>query len=283
MRPTCSATRIIGSGSAGLTCRGVRPRRGRAPAILAANLVGGQQHGRRSFHRRLLHRRLPAQLPAVADSHPGHRHWGRGGGASQGRPVLRAGDAACAGGYRGRFFSKDAHANLWQARPVLTGMVGFRPHNLLDPLRERPFDVVFLKNVLIYFAPASKKKVVENVRSLIAARGLLVAGPAEGIGDLLKDYVRLQPWLYQRPNEIAGTDHERLASRTRKTICSTAFWATFSTSRTSSSRNSTSGCSNWTSGFTRSSATTRSPATRICSTRCSVRPTASKDCRPCWG
>jgi chemotaxis protein methyltransferase CheR len=100
--------------------------------------------------------------------------------------------------YKTRFFSKDSEG-LWQARLMLTEMASFRQHNLLDPLRERPFDLVFLKNVLIYFAAESKKKVVENVRALIPPGGLLVAGPAEGIGDLLKDYVRLQPWLYQRP------------------------------------------------------------------------------------
>jgi chemotaxis protein methyltransferase CheR len=103
--------------------------------------------------------------------------------------------------YKARYFSKDPHANLWQACPALTQMVEFRQHNLLDPLRERPFDIVFLKNVLIYFAPASKKRVVENVHSLIQPGGLLVAGPAEGIGDLIKDYARLQPWLYQRPKQ----------------------------------------------------------------------------------
>ena len=108
--------------------------------------------------------------------------------------------------YQGRYFSKDARANVWQARPVLTEMTAFCRHNLLEPLRQRPFDVVFLKNVLIYFAPASKKQVVENVRSLIPPGGLLVAGPAEGIGDLLKDYVRLQAWLYQRPVRTAGAD-----------------------------------------------------------------------------
>ncbi len=101
--------------------------------------------------------------------------------------------------YKRRFFSQDTRANLWQAHPTLTEMVAFRQHNLLDPLRERPFDLVFLKNVLIYFAPASKKQVVENVRALIPPGGLLVAGAAEGIGELLKDYVRLKAWLYQRP------------------------------------------------------------------------------------
>jgi chemotaxis protein methyltransferase CheR len=103
--------------------------------------------------------------------------------------------------YKGRYFRKDPQTNLWQARSVLTEMVAFRRHNLLDPLAEQPFDVVFLKNVLIYFAAASKMKVVENVRSLTPPGGMLVAGPAEGIGDLLKDYVRLQAWLYQRPRK----------------------------------------------------------------------------------
>ena len=97
-----------------------------------------------------------------------------------------------------RFFRKAA-ANVWQARPVLMRMVAFRQHNLLDRLRDGPFDLVFLKNVLIYFAPESKRRVIENVRAAISPGGLLVAGPAEGIGELVKDFVRLRPWLCQRP------------------------------------------------------------------------------------
>jgi chemotaxis protein methyltransferase CheR len=100
--------------------------------------------------------------------------------------------------YLARFFVKESEG-LWRARPELAGMTSFRQHNLLDSLRERPFDLVFLKNVLIYFAAESKKKVIENVRALVSPGGLLVAGPAEGIGEMVKDYARLQPWLYQRP------------------------------------------------------------------------------------
>lgn len=101
--------------------------------------------------------------------------------------------------YKKRFFSKATGANVWQARPVLTEMVTFRQHNLLDPLRETPFDLVLVKNVLIYFDRASKWQVMDNVRSLIRPGGLLVAGAAEGIGELVKDFVRIQPWLHQRP------------------------------------------------------------------------------------
>ncbi len=101
--------------------------------------------------------------------------------------------------YQRRYFRKAPTVDLWQACPVLTRMVTFRQHNLLDRLRDGPFDVVFLKNVLIYFAPESKRRVMDNVRLAICPGGLLVAGPAEGIGDLIKDFVRLRPWLYQRP------------------------------------------------------------------------------------
>ena len=103
--------------------------------------------------------------------------------------------------YKKRYFVKAKDSELWQARSVLTEMVSFRQHNLLDPLRERPFDLVFLKNVLIYFAPDSKKRVMDNLLPAIRPGGLLVAGPAEGVADLVKDSVRLQPWLYQRPHK----------------------------------------------------------------------------------
>ncbi len=101
--------------------------------------------------------------------------------------------------YKKSYFSKAKGANVWQARPALTGIVSFSQHNLLDPLQERPFDLVILKNVLIYFVPESKQRVMVNVRAVIRPGGLLVSGSAEGITDLVKDYVRLQPWLHQRP------------------------------------------------------------------------------------
>jgi len=101
--------------------------------------------------------------------------------------------------FRRRFFTKAKDALTWQAKAVLTSLTTFRQHNLMDPLREVPFDLVFLKNVLIYFNAASKQKVMANVRSAIRPGGLLVAGAAEGVGDLLKDFERIEPWLYRRP------------------------------------------------------------------------------------
>lgn len=100
--------------------------------------------------------------------------------------------------YRHRFFIKARDANLWQAKPLIRGIVSFRQHNLMDPLRERPFDLVLLKNVLIYFDTDSKRTVLANVKSAVRPGGLLLAGAAEGIADFVRDFQRLQPWLFRK-------------------------------------------------------------------------------------
>jgi chemotaxis protein methyltransferase CheR len=101
--------------------------------------------------------------------------------------------------YRKRFFAKAADANVWQAKPVLTHMIAFRQHNLMEPLREKPFDLVLLKNVLIYFDKQSKAVVLEHLRNVLRSGGLLVSGAAEGVSDLLPDFQRVQPWLFRKP------------------------------------------------------------------------------------
>ncbi len=77
-------------------------------------------------------------------------------------------------------------------------MVTWKLHNLLTPLREEPFDCVFLKNVLIYFDAASKQAVVKNVLAAMARGGYLVIGPTEGIYTMLDPLTRLKPWLFHK-------------------------------------------------------------------------------------
>jgi chemotaxis protein methyltransferase CheR len=102
--------------------------------------------------------------------------------------------------YRRRFFTRAKDAAVWQAKPVLTDMAAFRQHNLMDRPRDTGLDLVYLKNVLIYFDATSKRTVIDNVRSAIRPGGLLVAGAAEGVADFVRDFHRIQPWLYQKPN-----------------------------------------------------------------------------------
>lgn len=97
-----------------------------------------------------------------------------------------------------RFFDWSDRSETWSPKAVLRRMVRFRHHNLMDPLPERPFDVVFLKNVLIYFDPDSKKRVLQNIAPLVKPGGFLVAGAAEGVASLVRGFKRIEPWLFER-------------------------------------------------------------------------------------
>jgi chemotaxis protein methyltransferase CheR len=101
--------------------------------------------------------------------------------------------------YRRRFFAKAAGAAIWRARPILTDMLAFRRHNLMEPIDERPFDLAILRNVLIYFDAASKAAVVGNVRAALRPGGILMLGATEGVADMVRDFQRLDAGLYRKP------------------------------------------------------------------------------------
>ncbi|MDE1928544.1 MAG: SAM-dependent methyltransferase [Burkholderiales bacterium] len=72
-------------------------------------------------------------------------------------------------------------AGLVQIRPALRERVRFGQLNLCDAIEPLgPFDVVFLRNVLIYFDPPTKKAVVDRVLERLRPGGLFFIGTAEG-------------------------------------------------------------------------------------------------------
>lgn len=95
-----------------------------------------------------------------------------------------------------RFFT-EMKDERWKATSALTRWITFQQHNLLDPFKGTSFDAVFLRNVLIYFDTPSKKTALGHIAKSLRPNGLLISGPAEGIGDLVTGYERLQPWLHR--------------------------------------------------------------------------------------
>lgn len=85
-----------------------------------------------------------------------------------------------------RFF--DHHGEDWTVKPELRAMTNFRQANLCgDQLPFPPgtprFDVVFLRNVMLYFSQETRKKLLANVHRLLAPDGLLFLGSSEQPAD----------------------------------------------------------------------------------------------------
>jgi len=68
----------------------------------------------------------------------------------------------------------------WRINPALSAQVQFRQLNLMRPFPPMgKFDVVFLRNVLIYFDVATKRDILRRVRQVMAPDGHLFLGAAE--------------------------------------------------------------------------------------------------------
>ncbi|HVT51735.1 MAG TPA: protein-glutamate O-methyltransferase CheR [Dongiaceae bacterium] len=70
----------------------------------------------------------------------------------------------------------------WQINPKLRAMVQYREFNLLnDPRTLGKFDVVFIRNVLIYFDQPTKGKILNGISGLMPDDGFLFLGGAETV------------------------------------------------------------------------------------------------------
>jgi chemotaxis protein methyltransferase CheR len=78
---------------------------------------------------------------------------------------------------------------LWQLTPELRGMVQFKSCNLLQDLsRLGTFDIVFCRNVLIYFDQQTKIDVLDRIARAIAPDGFLALGAAETVVGLTDSF-----------------------------------------------------------------------------------------------
>ncbi len=92
------------------------------------------------------------------------------------------------------------NGDKWQLDPIIRSMVQFREFNLLDsPSSLGIFDVVYCRNVLIYFDQTTKGKVLNSIAKQMPRDGSLFLGGAEtvlGITDKFKP-VSGQRGIYQ--------------------------------------------------------------------------------------
>jgi chemotaxis protein methyltransferase CheR len=87
-----------------------------------------------------------------------------------------------------KYFRKDGAQ--WQLADAVRNMVSFREWNLLGDLRPLgQFDVVFCRNVLIYFDQVTKSRVLDAIAHQLVPDGLLYLGGAETVLGISNQFV----------------------------------------------------------------------------------------------
>ncbi len=89
-----------------------------------------------------------------------------------------------------KYFKKDG--GNWRIADQIRAMANFREWNLLGDLRPLGmFDLVFCRNVLIYFDPPTKARALEAIAKQMAPDGLLFLGGAETVLGVTDRFVPL--------------------------------------------------------------------------------------------
>lgn len=88
------------------------------------------------------------------------------------------------------------HGERWRIRDEIRAMASFRTMNLLEPFSfPFSFDIIFCRNVAIYFADSDRTRLFRNLARYLTKDGFLIVGATESISGLCPE---LEPKRYLR-------------------------------------------------------------------------------------
>lgn len=97
-----------------------------------------------------------------------------------------------------RYFTTVRDGDHHRVNDTIRGMVKFHQHNLQEPSHGAPFDLVMVRNVLIYFDAASKDKVIRHIAARLKPGGWLFLGGAESLNDSETPFTYVRPTIYRK-------------------------------------------------------------------------------------
>ena len=91
--------------------------------------------------------------------------------------------------------------DCFKVAPTVTEKVTFKTYNLMEPIpyRAYPFDIIFCRNVMIYFEHDTKIAVVNRLYDSLIPGGYLFIGHAESITRDATKYKFIKPAIYLKP------------------------------------------------------------------------------------
>lgn len=102
-------------------------------------------------------------------------------------------------GWKQKYFRKTTEAGIYEVAPEIKSNVIFRTFNLMDPIRFRlKFDVIFCRNVMIYFDQATKDALTQRFYDATVPGGYLLIGHSERLDKNATPYHYLMPATYRK-------------------------------------------------------------------------------------
>lgn len=101
--------------------------------------------------------------------------------------------------WRKKYFRTSSKPGMYEVSPELRNNVIFKTFNLMDPIRFKlKFDVIFCRNVMIYFDQNTKDALVNRFFDATVPGGYLLIGHSESLNKATTPYGYLMPALYRR-------------------------------------------------------------------------------------
>lgn len=102
-------------------------------------------------------------------------------------------------GWAQKYFRKTKVPGQYTVAPEIKSNVIFRTFNLMDPIKFRlKFDVIFCRNVMIYFDQDTKDALVKRYYDATVPGGYLLIGHSEGLNKATTPYDYIMPATYRK-------------------------------------------------------------------------------------
>lgn len=102
--------------------------------------------------------------------------------------------------WKTKYFDK-CEDDKYKVKKALRDEVIFRTFNLMEdiPFKKAPFDLIFCRNVMIYFEMETKIELVKRFYDVLRPGGYLFIGHAESIPRDTTNYEYIKPAIYRKP------------------------------------------------------------------------------------
>jgi chemotaxis protein methyltransferase CheR len=93
---------------------------------------------------------------------------------------------------------RNTQENMVKVRDEVKRFVSFGKYNLVTGTPSKQYDIIFCRNVMIYFDNPTKQKVVNDIYKSLVPGGIFIFGQSESVVGIKTKFRTLAPSIYQK-------------------------------------------------------------------------------------